>query len=42
MQNIALNEAAKHIITKDPELFLRTFGTHYVATITYGGSFLGI
>jgi len=41
-EGLKLKSSAKSLLDLDPELFLKTYGRHYVHQIKYGGSFLGV
>lgn len=38
---LKLNSASNSIINMDPELFIKTYGLHYISEVVYGGTFLG-
>jgi hypothetical protein len=38
---LKLKPSALSLLKSNPELFLKTYGRHYISEITYGGSFLG-
>jgi hypothetical protein len=41
-EGLKLTKSASALLKQNPELFLTTYGRHYVYQIKYGGSFLGV
>lgn len=41
IETVPLNNASRSLLQRDPDLWVNTYGIHYVSEVVYGASFMG-